>query len=554
MGLRRLGGALAGGLVSVAVLAPGAASAAVGAPIKIGANGDSANVSVDAAGTAYITYNAKNPTGAQSSLMFCRLPRGATACAPLTLVPTPGTSESLTPSLAFATGTTIRILNYRYGNTVGPFAQLLLFTSADGGATWDAGAQVGTVAPWDFAIGPGNTVSVIDQATSCGSCFQNVSLDGTPATGPAPLSGPGGVLLYGGTVALLDAATPMAVVEANNSDASFWRYSGAGDLNATASWTGPTPIANLDYPHLASGPSGMFLISRDPAAQEALQARRFDGTTFGAPAAIGATTRPDDVVQDGSGRLHVIGGKFSAGPTGVALFYASSDDGVRWDIDEAGFPGLPGDMRLAVAPDHFGVIAGRYASGDSGAIFVAPVGPSAAIPTTAKFVGATVVSGTVLIQVPPSKKFVRLRTGDVIPVGSVVDATKGRVRITIAVPGGKLQDTDFFSGVFKVTQVKTGVATMALVGGSFKSCPRASRSDADAAKAKVIRHLWGAGAGKFRTKGRYATASIRGTTWDTIDRCDGTLIRVTKGRILVTDLRKHENVTLKAGQSYLAKA
>src|SRR3954447_2883030 len=552
MGSWRLRGAVTAMLLVLAGAMPAHAGAAVGQPIVIGANGDSANVSVDAAGTAYITYNEKSPTGEHSTLMFCRLPRGAAACAPLTAVPTPGISESLTPSLAFASGTTIRILNYRYGNPSGPFAQLLLFTSADGGATWDAGAQVGTVAPWDFAIGPGNTVSVIDNATSCGSCFQNVSLDGGLATGPAPLSGPGGIYLYQGTVAL-DGATPMAVVVANNSDAVFWRYSGTGDLNATASWTGPTPVAKLDYPHLASGPSGMFLISRDPAAGEALQARRFDGTTFGAPAALGATTRPDDVVQDGSGRLHVIGGKFSAGPTGVALFYASSDDGVRWDIDEAGFPGLPGDMRVAVAPDHFGVIAGRYASGESGAIFAVPVGPSAAIPTTAKFVDVAVVSGTVLIQVPPSKKFTRLQTGDVIPVGSVVDATKGRVRITIAQPNGTLQSTDFFQGVFKVTQDKKGLATMLLQGGSFRVC-RGHGAVVRAAKSKVVRQLWGAGSGKFVSKGKYASAAIRGTTWDTIDRCDGTLIRVTKGRVLVTDFATRHKILVKAGHSYLAKA
>src|SRR3954452_3563523 len=163
MGSWRLRGAVTAVLLCLGLFATSDALAAVGEPIVIGANGDSANVSVDAAGTAYITFNAKSPTGEHSTLMFCRLPRGAVACAPLTAVPTPGISESLTPSLAFASGTTIRILNYRYGNPSGPFAQLLLFTSADGGATWDAGVQVGTVAPWDFAFGPGNTVSVIDQ-------------------------------------------------------------------------------------------------------------------------------------------------------------------------------------------------------------------------------------------------------------------------------------------------------------------------------------------------------------------------------------------------------
>ena len=175
------------------------------------------------------------------------------------------------------------------------------------------------------------------------------------------------------------------------------------------------------------------------------------------------------------------------------------------------------------------------------------------MPTTAKFVDATVVSGTVLIQIPPSKKFVQLKTGDVIPVGSVVDATGGRVRITIAQPNGTLQATDFFQGVFQVTQAKNGLATMVLRGGSLARCGRAAAVHSAKSK-KVVRHLWGAGSGKFRTKGRYAAASIRGTTWDTIDRCDGTLVRVTQGSVTVRDFKKKRNIVVKRGQSYLAKA
>jgi hypothetical protein len=295
-------------------------------------------------------------------------------------------------------------------------------------------------------------------------------------------------------------------------------------------------------------------VAQDSLSSPIMQVRKFDGTSFGPRIQITTGTRADAAVEDATGRLHVVGGRITAGPTSAGLFYGSSDDGSAWDKDEITFPGVPASMRLSVAADHFGVLVGNYASGDTGAVWLARTGPSAAVPTTAKFVEAAVVSGTVLIQVPPSKQFKQLKKGDVIPIGSVVDATKGRVRITIALPNAKLQSTDFFQGIFKVTQAKAGVATMVLRGGSFKSCARAARSGAVAAKAKVIRQLWGEGAGKFRTKGRYATASIRGTTWDTIDRCDGTLIRVTKGRIVVTDLKKHKNVTLKAGQTYLAKA
>ena len=149
---------------------------------------------------------------------------------------------------------------------------------------------------------------------------------------------------------------------------------------------------------------------------------------------------------------------------------------------------------------------------------------------------------------------VQVRTGDVIPVGAVVDATNGRVRITIALPDGKLQSSDFFEGVFRVTQAKSGLATMVLAGGNFRVCGRGARAGALAAKVKVIRHLWGKGAGKFQTKGKFAAAAIRGTTWDVIDRCDGTLTVVTQGRVVVTNLKTGRKIALKAGQRYLAKA
>jgi hypothetical protein len=258
-------------------------------------------------------------------------------------------------------------------------------------------------------------------------------------------------------------------------------------------------------------------------------------------------------VEDGQGRLHVVGSRYSPGPTGAAIFYGSSDNGTSWNTEDIDFPGLPQNMRMAMRDDHFGVVVGVYGSGPSGSVFAARIGPKAAEPTTAKFVEVAVVSGTVLIQAPPSKQFVRLRTGDVIPVGSLVDATNGRVRITIKLPNGSLQSTDFYSGVFRVTQAKNGLATMVLAGGSFAGCGRAAAVNAAKSK-KVVRQLWGSGSGKFRTKGRYASATIRGTTWNTIDRCDGTLIKVTQGSVTVRDLKKKRNVVVKGGKSYLATA
>jgi hypothetical protein len=75
-----------------------------------------------------------------------------------------------------------------------------------------------------------------------------------------------------------------------------------------------------------------------------------------------------------------------------------------------------------------------------------------------------------------------------------------------------------------------------------------------ASKSSSVRHLWGAGSGKFRTKGRFASATLRGTTWLTDDRCDGTLVRVTQGAVSVRDIPRRKTVLVRAPAKYLARA
>jgi hypothetical protein len=70
----------------------------------------------------------------------------------------------------------------------------------------------------------------------------------------------------------------------------------------------------------------------------------------------------------------------------------------------------------------------------------------------------------------------------------------------------------------------------------------------------TVRRLWGKGKGSFRTRGRYSSATVRGTTWLTADRCDGTLVRVFQGVIEVRDFRLKKTVRVPRGKSYVAKA
>ena len=69
----------------------------------------------------------------------------------------------------------------------------------------------------------------------------------------------------------------------------------------------------------------------------------------------------------------------------------------------------------------------------------------------------------------------------------------------------------------------------------------------------VLGKLWGNGKGKFRTNGKYASATVRGTIWLVQDECDGTLTKVTRGTVQVRDLKRKKTITVKAGHSYLAQ-
>src|SRR5436190_626500 len=82
----------------------------------------------------------------------------------------------------------------------------------------------------------------------------------------------------------------------------------------------------------------------------------------------------------------------------------------------------------------------------------------------------------------------------------------------------------------------------------------ARRSDAGAARRRVVRFLKAKAAGRFRVVGKSSSGIERGTSWTTSDGCDGTLTTVTQGTVLVTDFAKRKTVAVKAGRSYLARA
>jgi hypothetical protein len=184
-------------------------------------------------------------------------------------------------------------------------------------------------------------------------------------------------------------------------------------------------------------------------------------------------------------------------------------------------------------------------------------GPPSSKPVLGRAVTTAPVSGQVLVKLP-GQGFAPLSALQQIPVGSLLDTTGGTVRLSSAVnTRGKLQSGDFGGGVFRVGQSRSGggLTDLSLSGGSFAACATGAGRRASAARSsRVVRRLRGRAKGRFRTRGRYSAATVRGTNWSVEDRCDGTLTRVTTGVVAVNDFRRHRNVTVRAGHTYLARA
>jgi hypothetical protein len=179
-------------------------------------------------------------------------------------------------------------------------------------------------------------------------------------------------------------------------------------------------------------------------------------------------------------------------------------------------------------------------------------------PVPGVIVGVKEVSGKVLVKKAGETKFTDLSGQTEIPVGSQVNTLQGTILLTAGLGGGKTNSAQFYQGMFTILQAKArGAFTiLRLDGGNFRLCRRTSTQalTIEAKRKRPIRRVWGSGKGRFTTRGRYSSATVRGTKWLTLDRCDGTLTRVLQGVVRVRDLRLKKNVDVRAGRSYLARA
>lgn len=200
-------------------------------------------------------------------------------------------------------------------------------------------------------------------------------------------------------------------------------------------------------------------------------------------------------------------------------------------------------------------------------------------PTLGRSVVLRVTDGVVLVRRVRSGNFTPVVGAETLPVGTEVDVTGGRIALTSAASRARTQTATFYTparssepgaapeGIFRIAQKRSRRATTDIKLRRRSLTRRCGRGAPTALAARHRRNrvpqVGVRGQGRFqmigknavgRPKGRRkrAVAASHGTDWLMAERCDGTLIRVFAGTVVVRNVHTGKRITLHAGGSYLA--
>jgi hypothetical protein len=570
-------GALAAIIVA---LASTAATASAANPIDLGA-GSGGRPAVDAAGALHVTWRETVSGQIADVAHYCKLPPGARACQfphqfTYPTGPNQGTDSGVWPLLPGDP----RVLVVD-GRCCTQYAAKFVYSSGDGGASFDAGTHTGDDNNLGASIDgsalygaagafgrPGESILTLGSQASIGLSFQAIGTTGPPASTSSSNVLTQGDALSGSLGASGNGTTLVAAWHHLDDETVYWRqWNGSGDVNDSATWG---PITALDAgnvnssPQLAYGPAGIFIAYNAGASgADRTVVRRFNGSGWDPPTTlVSPGARRFAIAENQDGTLHLVyvpsdGGlqyRFSTKP-GDSLFSPAQTLGAAANYT---------NLRVAVA------VQGGWVTYDDGSpvhVKALAFKPSAlAPPTEGTSVNVVPTKGSVFVKLPPgavgtpkAAGFVPLQSvGQQIPVGSTLDTSRGTVRLFSATNGaGKTQHGDFSKGLFIISQArKNPLTTVSLTGGGLKACgkvpPGGSPKTATAA-AKRRRSLFSDAHGHFRVRGRNSAATVRGTAFTMTDTCAGTLTQVKRGTVIVRDFRLRKNRTVKAGHSYLAR-
>jgi hypothetical protein len=327
------------------------AGTAVASAASVVANGNDPDAIVDRDGITHLVWNETNPgTNTADVLHYCQIPRGATACTNGKAFVPPAPDPALNvdfdgPHVMVTPFGEVILLTHRCCSPVlGQSDSNVVYVSDDGGANFTGPSVVGT----EESGGPSIPTPVVFD----GADRRILTIAG-PTGGihfqAAPLAQQGAGQPYTTQFAQLssyDSYDPSVVYRERNSFAAAW-----GDLHDTvhvrtftcaldpcpldrpnnqANWSPDVAIPDAEYPRLATGPNGTFVMYRGTAGatDNKYFIRRVDGASIGPahPLSDGNGGNFRDVVQDAGGILHAL---FTDKDSGLS-YRASGDGGVTW--------------------------------------------------------------------------------------------------------------------------------------------------------------------------------------------------------------------------------
>ncbi len=409
---------------------------------------------------------------------------------------------------------------------------------------------------WGSTLGPAATVS---ESFAQDSLYTFTALGGVPASTVAPVSGQ--IV----SVSVKGMALPNTATGA------------------------PPPLNTIHFQDLRPQSDGSYLINASSAP--------FVLPDTGDPNQINVY-RPDNLCVNAGDRvaLNTEGG-FDPNfyPNGVAFRVFGSVPGSTTGYfvghnktmngDFVGLSAFPGTELLMQIVEATGPDATPLCPG--GTMGVAPSGSNnfgidlLPPPVLGQTVDAATVSGVVYVKLPSGatttrargartpvassslakgKGFIPLTQARELPVGTIFDTTAGIARIRTATSvAGQTQFGDFYAGIFKLLQSRAqkGLTQMNIIDQRSRrqACATTGKK---ASAAKLTRGVLGLlrsnEHGRWTTRGNYSSASVRGTEITVADKCTGTLTRVTRGVVVVDDFRRHKNIVVTSGHSYLALA
>ena len=294
------------------------AAAQAGEPFTVG-EGSEPHIVVDPDGTGHLTWI----DGVTDLVHYCKLPRGAKACASQATMPPPAGSEPDEPYL-LRNGTKLHVVMPHYVRD-----ETYLYTSTNGGSTWSGPTRIYDEAQGTEASEPilnHNGTEVVVATWNSSRWIFGARLDGaeTFTTDRAELPGSPTGAIYDTAVARTGGTGLVAI--AHDLDNTYaWTTSSDPSFGP---WSGPALVGDGDDSRLASdGTNAYLLAAAGSSGERRMEVRRFSGGAFGPPVVAGKEQGYiNDITVSGSGGVGAIW-RANDNPTSRLRFALSTNGG-----------------------------------------------------------------------------------------------------------------------------------------------------------------------------------------------------------------------------------